>query len=259
MVTNEDEDVIFFSGEFDENGQIINEALPYEPHHDVINSEQQTQIYQMVMANVEGEVTTTLLHADHHLKDNRLVPMGFSYSHPSYDTIAVVGAANSDENYNENQSGTDAIFYHIPIQNDAGDLHITAKVYYQTVNSRWLVDLFNEESDEINAFENMYNQADLNPILMKAAETISQSVGNSNPLEQQSIQVFPNPFIDHINISNAALLRKMNIYNAEGKLIKSMGKSELSNSISLETGTGIYYFELIDETENRVIKKMVKY
>lgn len=257
VVTNENDESVFISGETDTNGQIIHEALPYEPHHDIINSPEQTQIYQMVMADVEGNVTTTLLHADHSLKDNRLVPIGFSNSHPSYDTIAIVGEALNDGNFNQNQNGVDIVNYHIPIQSYTGQLNVEAKVFYQTVNNRWLEEMFNESSDEIDSFENMYNQADLNPILMSSKSVVSQSVG-VNSKESNEFMIMPNPVQDYLIISNSADIESINIYSYQGQLISSLPQAEINNRIRMIEKSGVYLLEIIDRNQKSQIKKIIK-
>ncbi len=56
-----------------------NDADPaaYEPHYATIDDAEQVQIYESIMGNTDGEVTTTLLRGAGYLKDNRLLPSGF--------------------------------------------------------------------------------------------------------------------------------------------------------------------------------------
>ena len=75
----------------------------WEPHHDVIRSEDQAQIYEMVMGDVNGDKTTVLERAKIPLKDNRLTPLGFSTSHPTYDTTLVAGVPATDIDFNRDR------------------------------------------------------------------------------------------------------------------------------------------------------------
>lgn len=178
MVINENNDTIFHSGQMDKNGQLIHEDDDYERHYNTIYSEDQVQIYEMVMGNVKGKATTILEQAYTHLKDNRLPPNGFTTSHFSYDTVQVVGNAFTDNDFNKvngtEGSGADKIQYHIPISSENGNLSIIARVYYQTVSSKWLEDMFSYSSKEIDAFKSYYEAADKMPTLVKEVSVISE-------------------------------------------------------------------------------------
>ncbi len=51
------------------------EAL-FQPHHRVIDSQDQVQIYEELTKNAKGEFTTSFIHRIEHPKDNRLLPHG---------------------------------------------------------------------------------------------------------------------------------------------------------------------------------------
>ena len=72
--------VIFESGEWDGTGKIINYNSDYEPHYDLIDAEDQVQVYEGVFVNTEQQVTYTLLRAAEYIKDNRLPPQGFIHN-----------------------------------------------------------------------------------------------------------------------------------------------------------------------------------
>lgn len=257
-IKNDVNETLFISGALDENGQIINEAFPYEPHHNIIHSESQTQIYQTVIADVEGNVTTNLLHADHPIKDNRLVPEGFSLTHPSYDTIPIVGQVINDNNFNENQNGADIISYHIPLNSYTGALTANVSVFYQTVNSRWLNEMFAENSEEINAFENMYNEANLMPVLMSSASAISQATILEEAQTETDFILYPNPMNDYLNVENYKNIAEINIYSLDGKLIQIISNVETNNKLDNNMHTGIYLIEILTNKGDHYFKKVVK-
>ena len=66
------------------------DPLRFEPHYSEITSPQQVEIYEPILKDSEGRVTTGLLHAVGYLKDNRLLPTGFNKSTAEKD-IAVTG------------------------------------------------------------------------------------------------------------------------------------------------------------------------
>ena len=75
---------------------LVNENPFYEPHHNIINDSSQVQVYEMVMADVNGNRTTILERAATALKDNRIPPAGFTSTYASYNTVAIVGDASTD-------------------------------------------------------------------------------------------------------------------------------------------------------------------
>ncbi|NPD83449.1 T9SS type A sorting domain-containing protein [Lentimicrobium sp. L6] len=256
-VQNEAFETIFLSGGLDENFQIINEDEEYEPHYSMINNENQVQIYQTVMANVEDEVTTTLLHAAYPLKDNRLPPMGFSTSHPSYDTTIIAGLAASDETFNPSEQGGDLIKYHIPTQQYQGQLKVTAKVYYQTVGSKWLEDMFNESSEDIDLFEGMYEASDKSPVLMGTKEIISLET-TINKLENLP-KFYPNPSQGYVFIENNQNWEQIDIYHSNGQFISNI---QLTNQelvkLELPQENGVYMIQLNNKEGHSEIFKILK-
>lgn len=256
-VQNEANESIFLSGAMDENFQILNEDEEYEPHYSMINNENQVQIYQTVMANVEDEVTTTLLHAAYPLKDNRLPPIGFSTSHPSYDTTIIAGQAAIDETFNPSEEGGDMIKYHVPIQQYQGELKVTAKVYYQTVGSKWLEDMFNESSEDIDLFEGMYESSDKSPVLMSSEEIISQATS----IEEYDniLHFYPNPSQGSVYIENNQNWEQVNIYQANGQLISIidiMNKKLIRFELPQENG--IYMIQLKNKESHSELSKILK-
>ena len=241
VITHENES-IFLSGALDENHQIIFEDENFEPHYTMINQEEQVQIYQTVMANVEGQVTTTLLHADHAIKDNRLPPIGFSIEHPSYDTTQILGLAASDPSFNPNNQGGDHIQYHIPIHNYEGKLKVVAKVFYQTVGSKWLTDMFNESSAEIDAFKSMYQGADKSPVLMKSITKISQATSIIE--KEAALLVYPNPSHGFVHLLNNEKWDQLKIYQSNGQMVQELDYQK-NMPIQLPDESGVYYIQLI--------------
>lgn len=197
MVINSSNDTIFHSGKMDQDFQIIHEDETFEPHYSMINQEDQVQIYEMIMGNVNGEVTTVLEMADHHLKDNRLPPAGFTTDHFCYDTVQIVGNALIDENFNkisgEHGSGADMINFHIPLNEETGDLAVFARVYYQTVSSKWLSEMFSHSSSEIDAFKSYYENADKTPTTVQEQSLVSSVTSIFDNGINDKITVYPNP------------------------------------------------------------------
>lgn len=198
MVISETNDTLFHSGKMNESFQLIHENEDYEPHYDLINTEDQVQVYEMVMGDVNGDVTTVLERADIHLKDNRLPPVGFTSEHFVYDTVQIAGEALNDENFNKTEageegSGKDLIFFHVPVEGNASDLTVVAKVYYQTVSSKWLDEMFSHSSEEIDAFKGFYEVADKTPVLVNETAVVSSLTATEDIEKIEGLTLYPNP------------------------------------------------------------------
>lgn len=237
-------DTIFHSGETDENFNIIDEDTPYEIHHNSINSSEQVQIYELVMGDVNGDYTTVLERSAVQLKDNRIPPIGFTSSHFSYDTTEIVGNALNDIDFNKTNdvegSGMDKVHFNIPLNGNTNDIDVFVKVFYQTVSNKWLEDMFSYSSDKIENFRSMYNEADKSPILLANSTFTSTYIGWVN-YDAESINIYPNPTTEKINVSSQFEINSINVYSITGELIKSLnyfdpGTKETEVSISNEKG-----------------------
>ena len=98
-VRDRDGQVVFESGAIEPSGLIRGndndaDAARFEPHYTEIRSDDQVQIYESVMRDVNGNVTTGLLRGTGYVKDNRLLPRGFDKATAVPD-IAVRGAARA--------------------------------------------------------------------------------------------------------------------------------------------------------------------
>ena len=145
--------ILFESGAFNPDGSIIgndNDADPtsYEPHYTVIDSPDQVQIYEAIMQDTSGDVTTTLLRGAAYAKDNRLLPKGFK-NDTAPDDVAVRGLATGDENFG---GGGDKIQYTLDLGNHQGPFTVIAELLYQSVGYRWADNLHRHEGPEIARF-----------------------------------------------------------------------------------------------------------
>ena len=162
--------VIFDSGAVAADGSIAgndNDIDPdaYEPHHYLIDNPDQVQIYEAIMEDSEGELTTTLLRGAGYRKDNRLLPAGFSLENHHSD-IALHGEALADEDF---QAGGDRTYYRIDLGESAGPYTVSAELLYQTVGYRWAQNLADNPSDEAADFLRYYDTVPNIPIIVDSA------------------------------------------------------------------------------------------
>jgi hypothetical protein len=100
--------VVFESGALNPDGSIVGndndvDPLKYEPHYREITRADQVEIYEPILKDLDGKVTTGLLHAVGYLKDNRLLPHGFDKATAIQD-IAVTGGAADDPGFTDKGS-----------------------------------------------------------------------------------------------------------------------------------------------------------
>lgn len=97
--------VVFESGGTDAYGRLTSrsgERLDVEgvvlPHRDVVDAENQVQVYEAVAGDLQKRVAKRPLDATDFLKDTRLLPAGFSKSHKNWFYMAPRGA-ETDANF----------------------------------------------------------------------------------------------------------------------------------------------------------------
>jgi hypothetical protein len=137
-VRDRNDRVVFESGAVQPDGSITgneNDSDPhrFEPHYTEITSSKQVQIYEDVLGDLNGQVTTGLLTGVRYLKDNRLLPRGFDKHTPDKD-IAVIGEALNDPNFT---GGGDRVRYSINLGEIQGPIRVDAELCYQPIGYRW--------------------------------------------------------------------------------------------------------------------------
>lgn len=165
--------VVFESGLITTAGSITgndNDLDPgtFEPHYDRITRSDEVQIYEPILGNTQGQVTTVLLHADEYLKDNRLLPQGFDKEYVHAD-IAVYGRANVDDDFID---GSDQIRYVFQIDPQSLPLTITAELLYQPVAYTWIEQMRAWEAHEIDDLLAYAAKVPNQALLLSSAEMI---------------------------------------------------------------------------------------
>ena len=255
-------DTVFKSGIFGSDFRVNNETSAYEPHYNIIKQSGKSQIYEMVMGDVNGNYTSTLERAAIMLKDNRIPPDGFTTSSSVYDTVAVVGVPASDTDFNiENStegSGTDYVHYHVPVSGIAGDISAFTKIYYQSVAPKFLDEMFAMQTTEINTFRDMYDNADRNPFLMEHDSLLNIQLITGIEEQQLEIMLYPSLTSDgriSVAVPDANEIKKITVYNAEGKLEFTQNTSGQNKIIQLPETSGIYF--VVIQTANKTFHRKV--
>jgi hypothetical protein len=120
-----------------------------------ITRQDQAQIYEELNLNIQCAMTTSFLRRDYQLKDNRLLPFGWSRSGPLdpdktpyipldylHETFPI--SVGADPAYSDG-SGTNVVRYEIPLTAFTGkNVTITATIYYQSIPPYFLNDRFTQ-------------------------------------------------------------------------------------------------------------------
>jgi hypothetical protein len=234
-------ETVFESGEWDEDFYLLDETEGVEPHYDIIRSEDEVQIYEMAMGDVDGNLTTVLQRANSCLKDNRLVPLGFSVTHPVYDTTLVVGNALTDSDFNASGgiegSGTDELEFRIPTLNNANVLNVEVEVWYQSIPPKFVEELFAWDDPFINHFEELFNSADQSPVLIKnEGFSVPAFVNVNETLESARFSVSSNGVILGFTSESG----RIDVYTIGGRLLEQHAVNPGSFEIALQFSQGVY-------------------
>ena len=260
LAVDEFGDTLMHSGALKPNNQFEGDFEGYQEHHQLIAESSQVQIYELIMGDEDGAMTTKLLRAVYPLKDNRIPPRGFTNQHLSYDTVKIIGYAAVDPDFNRNEgtqgSGSDQVTYEIKLNPESGAVKLTAKVYYQTISKKWLQDIFDSETEESASFKAMYKSSNPEPTIMAEYNLLSPAANTVDYLRNKPILFFPNPTNGILNISNPnSKSCSIKIYNLEGIIVLS--NQSVTNMVQFDLRreglvSGVY---LIDIQHNNKLRR----
>jgi hypothetical protein len=168
--------VLFDSGALHPDGSIegnINDQDPsrFEPHYTEITRPDQVEIYEAVMADRAGKVTTGLLTAVRYIKDNRLLPHGFDKRTADAD-VAVHGEAETDPDF---AGGGDTIRYSVTVGSSEGPFQVEAELWYQPIGYRWAMNLKPYDAPEPQRFVGYYKaMASSSAVMLVRATAVSK-------------------------------------------------------------------------------------
>ncbi len=150
--------LVFESGALHPDGSIEgndNDIDPkrYEPHYSEIRTADQVQIYEPILQDENGAVTTSLLSAVAYAKDNRLLPRGFDKSTASPE-IAVRGAAAQDPAFTGRGH---RVRYSVALGSAQGPFHVEAELWYEPIGYRWAHNLKPYSAAEPQRFTAYYD------------------------------------------------------------------------------------------------------
>jgi hypothetical protein len=269
VIKDSSNDTIFKSGIFHSDFSVAGEQPAFEPHHNIINQSGVSQIYEIVMGDVNGNYTSVLERGAFSLKDNRLTPTGFSTQHPSYDTVQISADALADPDFNKisgiEGSGTDEVHFHVPVAGINGSINATAKIIYQTLPPKFVQEMFSLSSAPIDDFKNMFNAADKTPVVANAdslmnLQLITYTASQLN--QRDDIRVFPTLTVDgrvSVNAYGKIEIKQIDVFDANGKYVtgKISSQNGKSETLNLTGDEGIYFIR-IKTNKKEFYKKVIK-
>lgn len=195
---------VFSSGEVNDNGEIEgSDDDTIEPHHDLITTSDQVQIYEVVLGDVDGEATQTLLRAATYLKDNRIPPLGFGAVAMDDDTIGVRGDARLDPTFNHIAgtpgSGADEIRYEVPVDPSAAPFTVTVDLLYQPVSPAFMRESTEHDDPAMQRMRTMHEAADRRPDLVQRmvhSTLTAVEDGDAAPMSLKIGSIYPNPLAE---------------------------------------------------------------
>jgi hypothetical protein len=165
LEVNEDhgEELLWSSGRTNALGVIVNrnhEPLPteffeevggkeaFQSHHRIIEREDQVQIYETLVRDSRGKITTSFVRGCETVKDNRLLPQGWTKEGPGGGLNGVYLKAthpgpetSTDSDFT---AGRDVTLYRVAIPSEFRErpLSLKATLYYQALPPYYLQNLF---------------------------------------------------------------------------------------------------------------------
>jgi Cytochrome P460 len=160
-------------------GTSRNKKGPGQPHFygekHSITSSKQVQIYEELIKDSDGNFTTSFIRRDAIVKENRLLPKGWSREGPAPLSLSgeflhstfPEGDAASDPSYT-NGSGTSKVRYEVPLSQlpkgiDLSKLIVKATLYYQSIPPYYLMQRFEQAPNAPGTQRLFYLTSRLNP------------------------------------------------------------------------------------------------
>lgn len=149
---------IFESGALRPDGSIVGNdndenGARHEPHHRAITRAEDVQVYEVIMADHQGAVTTGLIYGVEYLKDNRLLPRGFDKATAGWE-IAVRGGAAADPDFT---APGDRVRYEASVRDQPGPFTVDVELWYQPIGFRWARNLERYDAPEPARFVRYYD------------------------------------------------------------------------------------------------------
>ena len=169
LVKNSAGEVLWASGRTNELGAIVNGTsdqvltseqpvkfpdAPFQPHYKVISEQDQVQIYEELVKDSDGQLTSSFIRRVEKVKDNRIRPLGYrpqrfrtSDSEFIRELAETPGQARFDPHYiSAQKTGSDVIDYVVRLDRDEIQrvASVEVNLYYQSIPPAYLQQRFKD-------------------------------------------------------------------------------------------------------------------
>lgn len=247
---------VFVSGAYDPGTGVITELdEPYETHRDVIRRTDQVQVYQALMQDENEDLTYTFLQGLTYIKDNRIPPEGYTDSGPHASETAIAGMATQDPNFNRNTAGAqgtgeDIVYYRIGGVDSSESYTVKISLLYQSLTPRFVEDLFQYDTPEVDAFRTYYEQTDKSAVVIDSLLLSISETGTgieSDALElpkgvQLKLHSYPNPFQTQVRLdvsTEEAGTISVSIFDLSGRLVIRLSSERVAAGSHTYTWNGV--------------------
>jgi len=177
-VTDARDAVVFESGAWTADGEILGEDRPFEPHHQRLTRADQVQIYETVLGDSRGRVTETLLRTAGFLKDNRLLPRGLTLTAAEEGDLRPRGVGDDpDFTAGPEHPGCDTVTYALALP--AGTYRVRAELCYQLFRPALTAHLAHFDTPETRRWQELSAARPPVPVIL---QSVSCDVGAASGL-----------------------------------------------------------------------------
>jgi len=175
VVKDANGNIIFESGKLNTDGSIVGNAndedkFKFEPHFREITNSRQVEIYEDIMQDSGGHVTTGLLSAVSYIKDNRILLHGFDKSTAPRE-IAVIGNAATDPDFTGQGS---TVRYVVQTGHATGPFTVEAELWFQPIGFRWAHNLAPYNTPEPQRMVRYYESAAYKSAMLLASTEVTR-------------------------------------------------------------------------------------
>lgn len=155
-------ELLWSSGQTNSQGVLIDEqgkpldsefhvGGAYQEHHQLVSSRSEAQVYEELIQDSDHQFSTSFLSRVFEIKDNRLLPLGWTEHGPAgfdpafAEATAPHGAAHSDPDFVDG-TGSDTLTYQAAVPASAGPVRVQVRMFSQSQPPVYLQDRFQQAS-----------------------------------------------------------------------------------------------------------------
>jgi hypothetical protein len=161
-------------------------------------------------------------------------------------------------------TGSDYVLFKVPLNGFTGLASVYSRLYYQAVPPKWVDEMFNYNSNEINVFKPMYLGADHTPVLVASDSLINLPIitGFGRTIQNTEPVVFPTLSENGqlwVKFPGNHSSARIDVYAADGRKVKSaeMSANEMQIQLKLPDSSGIYFVQVLADGK-RTIRKVYR-